>query len=49
MYCVDHGLTQQQLAERVGTSYSRISRIESDRQRTSLNTLLRIARALDLK
>lgn len=46
---MDHGLTQQQLAERVGTSYSQISRIESGRQKTNLDTLLRIARALDLK
>ncbi|HZS90203.1 MAG TPA: helix-turn-helix transcriptional regulator [Chloroflexota bacterium] len=48
-YRMDHGLTQQQLAERVGTSYSQISRIESGRQKTNLDTLLRIARALDLK
>ncbi len=46
---MDHGLTQQELAERVGTSYSQISRIESGRHKTSLDTLLRIARALDLK
>jgi DNA-binding XRE family transcriptional regulator len=48
-YRVAHDLTQQQLAERVGTSYSQISRIESGRQKTNLDTLLRIARALDLK
>lgn len=48
-YRMDHGLTQQELAERVGTSYSQISRIESGRHKTSLDTLLRIARALDLK
>lgn len=48
-YRMDHGLTQQQLAERGGTSYSQISRIESGRQKTNLDTLLRIARALDLK
>jgi len=48
-YRMDHGLTQQELAERVGTSYSQISRIESGRQKTTLDTLLRIARALDLK
>jgi DNA-binding XRE family transcriptional regulator len=48
-YRMDHGFTQQQLAERVGTSYSQISRIESGRQKTNLDTLLRIARALDLK
>lgn len=48
-YRMEHGLTQEQLAKRVGTSYSQISRIESGRQRTSLETLLRIARALDLR
>ena len=48
-YRMDHGLSQQELAQRVGTSYSQISRIENGRQRTSLETLLRIAHALDLK
>ncbi len=48
-YRMDHGLTQQQLAERVGASHSQISRIESGRQKTNLDTLLRIAHALDLK
>ncbi len=48
-YRMDHGLTQQQLAERVGTNYSQISRIESGRQKTNLDTILRIAHALDLK
>jgi transcriptional regulator with XRE-family HTH domain len=46
---MDHGLTQQQLAARVGTSYAQILRIESGRQRTNLDTLVRVARALDLK
>jgi DNA-binding XRE family transcriptional regulator len=48
-YRMKHGLTQQQLAERVGTSYSQISRIESGRHMTSIDTLLRIAHALNLK
>ncbi len=48
-YRMDHGLTQQQLAERVGTSYAQISRIESGRQKTNLDTILRIARALDIR
>lgn len=48
-YRMDHGLTQQELAKRVGTSYSQISRIESGRHRTSIDTLVRIAHALDLK
>ncbi len=46
-YRLDLGLTQQQLAERVDTSYSQISRIESGRQKTNLDTLRRIARAPD--
>jgi len=33
----------------VGTSHSQISRIESGRHRTNLDTLQRIATALDLK
>lgn len=48
-YRMDKGITQEQLAERVGTSNSQISRIESGRHRTNLDTLLRIAQALDLK
>lgn len=48
-YRMDHGLTQEQLAERVGTSATHISRIESGRHKTSLSTLLRIAHALGLK
>lgn len=48
-YRRENGLTQEQLAKRVGTSYSQISRIESGRHRTSLETLERIAHALDLK
>jgi ribosome-binding protein aMBF1 (putative translation factor) len=48
-YRMDKGLTQEQLAEIVGTSNSQISRIESGRHRTNLDTLLRITRALDIK
>ena len=48
-YRMDKGLTQEELAQRVGTSHSQISRIESGRHRTNLETLERIARALDLK
>ena len=43
------GLTQQELAERVGTSHSAISRIESGRHRTSVATLQRVAQALGLR
>jgi ribosome-binding protein aMBF1 (putative translation factor) len=39
-------LTQAQLAERVGTSHSAISRIESGQHATSLRTLERLAAAL---
>lgn len=46
-YRMDAGLSQQELADRVGTSHSQISRIESGRHRTNLETLQRIAAALD--
>lgn len=42
-------LTQQQLAARVGTSHSAISRIESGQHRTSVATLERLAEALDAR
>ncbi len=48
-YRMDKGLSQRELAELVGTSYSQISRIESGRHRTNLDTLSRIAHALDLR
>jgi ribosome-binding protein aMBF1 (putative translation factor) len=40
-------LTQQELAERVGTSHSVISRIESGRHPTSVTTLRRLAAAFE--
>lgn len=43
------GLTQEQLAERMGTSHSAISRIESGQHRTSVATLERLAEALDAR
>jgi transcriptional regulator with XRE-family HTH domain len=43
------GLTQQELAERMGTSHSAISRIESGRHKTSVETLQRVAKALGLR
>ncbi|HTX08582.1 MAG TPA: helix-turn-helix transcriptional regulator [Solirubrobacteraceae bacterium] len=39
------GLTQQELAERVGTTHSVISRIESGQSPTSVTTLRRLADA----
>jgi len=41
------GLSQQELATRMGTTASVISRIESGQHRTSTNTLRRLASALD--
>lgn len=46
-YRMDAGLSQQELADLVGTSHSQISRIESGRHRTNLETLQRIATALN--
>jgi ribosome-binding protein aMBF1 (putative translation factor) len=43
------GLTQEQLAERMGTSHSAISRIESGQHRTSVSTLERVAHALEVR
>ena len=48
-YRMDRGLSQEKLAELVGTSHSQISRIESGRHRTNLDTLSRIAHALGLR
>jgi ribosome-binding protein aMBF1 (putative translation factor) len=42
-------MTQEQLAERMGTSHSAISRIESGQHRTSVATLQRLAEALDVR
>jgi transcriptional regulator with XRE-family HTH domain len=43
------GISQQELAERMGTSLSAISRLERGRQNFSVTTLRRLARALDTK
>lgn len=43
------GLSQAELAERVQTSHSAISRIESGQHKTSVQTLQRIAAALGLR
>jgi ribosome-binding protein aMBF1 (putative translation factor) len=47
-YRTEKGLSQKQLADLVGTSHSQVSRIESGRHRTNLETLQRFASALDL-
>jgi ribosome-binding protein aMBF1 (putative translation factor) len=41
------GLSQQQLAERMGTTASVISRVESGQHRSSAETLRRLAEALE--
>jgi DNA-binding XRE family transcriptional regulator len=46
---MDLGLTQAQLAERMGTSHSAISRIESGQHSTSVQTLQRLAEALEMR
>jgi ribosome-binding protein aMBF1 (putative translation factor) len=43
------GLTQEQLAAKMGTSHSAISRIESGQHRTSIATLERLAQALEAR
>jgi transcriptional regulator with XRE-family HTH domain len=43
------GLTQQELAKRMGTSHSAISRIESGQHKTSVDTLQRLAEALGVR
>lgn len=46
---VEMGITQEQLADRMGTSSSVISRIESGQHVTSVTTLERLAAALQVK
>jgi ribosome-binding protein aMBF1 (putative translation factor) len=41
------GLTQEQLAERMGTSHSVISRLESGQHRFNFTTMRKLAKALD--
>ncbi len=41
------GMTQQALADRAGTSYSAISRLEGGRHATHINTLQRVFAALE--
>lgn len=43
------GLTQEELADRMGTSHSAISRIESGQHSTSVQTLQRLAVALEMR
>lgn len=43
------GISQKELARRVGTSHSAISRLESGRHKTSVETLRRVAEALGVR
>jgi ribosome-binding protein aMBF1 (putative translation factor) len=43
---IEHGLTQRTLAERMGTSETAISRLESGQHRPSVETLHKLGRAL---
>lgn len=45
---MDLGLTQEDLAQRMGTSHSSISRIESGQHSTSVKTLQRLGKSLEM-
>lgn len=44
-YRLEHNLSQKELAEKIGTSHSAISRLESGQHQPSLETLRRLAAA----
>jgi ribosome-binding protein aMBF1 (putative translation factor) len=44
---MDRGLSQEQLADLIGSSYSAISRLESGTHRPNVETLQKLARAFD--
>ena|ERR1035437_3775374 len=46
---IKNGLTQKQLAEKIGTKQSAISRFESGESNPRLNFIKKLASALDLK
>jgi len=45
-YRLEHDLTQKELADKIGTSHSAISRLESGQATVTLNTMKRVAEAL---
>ena len=48
-YRIEQGLTQKALAQRVGTSETAICRLESGQHKPSVETLVKIGRALGQK
>lgn len=46
---IKNGLTQKQLAEKVGTKQSAIARFESGQYNPSLNFVSKLSKALDLR
>jgi DNA-binding XRE family transcriptional regulator len=48
-YRIEQGLTQEALAQRVGTSKTAICRLESGQHKPSVETLVKIGRALGQK
>lgn len=46
---IELGISQEELAERMGTSASAVSRIEGGQHVTSVRTLQRLAKALGVK
>jgi UDP-N-acetylglucosamine 1-carboxyvinyltransferase len=49
MHRVEAGITQQELAERMGTSHTAVSRIESGWHTAKPETLSRLAEALGMR
>lgn len=48
-YRIEKGITQEELARRIGTKQSAISRLESSKRLPSLNFLSSIANAMDME
>ena len=48
-YRIEKGITQEELARRIGTKQSAISRLESSKRLPSINFLNSIANAMDME
>jgi len=48
-YRIDHGLTQSELARRIGIRQPAVARLEAGEHMPTIKTLLRIAEALDIE